>query len=174
MVSEKQLTANRKNALMGGVKTEQGKKKSRMNAIKYGFFSRLITKFDKLDHKEFCDEIYTYFSPQNVYERQLIEILLANLLAIRRIFLVENELFKKALDPIKNISDFEDLFIEKKGYKPQVEENIIEVMDKICRYRTTIFNMIIKTQHELERLQSLRKSEKIPSSLAIDVNVAEN
>ena len=35
-ISKKQLKANRENAKKGGVKTEEGKRKSRLNAAKHG------------------------------------------------------------------------------------------------------------------------------------------
>ena len=35
-ISDKQLEANRKNAKLGGVKTEEGKAVSRLNALKHG------------------------------------------------------------------------------------------------------------------------------------------
>ena len=37
MTSKKQVQANKKNAKLGGVKTDEGKSVSRQNAIKYGF-----------------------------------------------------------------------------------------------------------------------------------------
>jgi len=42
VISEKQLDANRKNAKKGGVKTEQGKAISRLNAEKHGIFTKVI------------------------------------------------------------------------------------------------------------------------------------
>ena len=99
MASEKQIEANRQNASKGGVKTEGGKKTSRLNAIKYGFFSRIVTSYDKLDHEEFCEEIRLHFEPATEYEEQLVEILLTNLLAYRRISLIEQGLIRMRLEP---------------------------------------------------------------------------
>ena len=41
-ISDKQLEANRKNAKLGGVKTEEGKEVSRLNALKHGLLSEVI------------------------------------------------------------------------------------------------------------------------------------
>ena len=38
-ISQKQLEANRENAKLGGVKTEEGKAVSRYNAVKHGLLS---------------------------------------------------------------------------------------------------------------------------------------
>ena len=51
MATEKQITANRKNALKGGVKTDAGKSTTRQNGMKHGFFSKIVTDFDKLAQK---------------------------------------------------------------------------------------------------------------------------
>jgi hypothetical protein len=40
--SEKQIQANRINALKGGVKTAEGKAAVRLNAVSHGFFSNSV------------------------------------------------------------------------------------------------------------------------------------
>ena len=91
MTTTKQIKANKQNSLKGGVKTHAGKEVSKMNALKYGFFSKIVTQFDKLDNSDFCNEIYNCFNPINEYEKQLVEILLSNLLTFRRICFIEKE-----------------------------------------------------------------------------------
>ncbi len=160
---------------LGGPKTEGGKKVSRLNAIKYGFFSQLVTEYDKLQHGDLCDDIYESFGPQTTYEAQLVEILLSNLLAYRRISFVEHELFKKQLCPTvtRNIMDNSEDFIRvvKEGYKPTVEDEIIEELEKFQRYKTATTNLILKMQHELERLARLRSGEVVPCPVAGDVSL---
>ena len=41
-ISQKQLEANRQNAKLGGVKTEEGKAISKYNAIKHGLLSKEV------------------------------------------------------------------------------------------------------------------------------------
>lgn len=41
-VSEKQVEANRRNALKGGVKSETGKEKVKLNALKHGLLSQEV------------------------------------------------------------------------------------------------------------------------------------
>jgi hypothetical protein len=122
-MENKRLLANQANALKGGVKTEKGKEISRLNAIKYGFFSHVVTDYDKADHKAMCAEIYSTFKPTNTYETQLVEILLSNLLAYRRISLIENELMLRRLDPeiVENELDisFGITKVIKEGYRPK-------------------------------------------------------
>jgi hypothetical protein len=46
MISEAKLTANRRNALRGGVKTREGKEKSRRNALKHGYRAEQVLPED--------------------------------------------------------------------------------------------------------------------------------
>ena len=174
MTTEKQIEANKQNALMGGVKTDEGKLISRMNALKFGFFSKIVNDYDKLESKDFCEEIYEYYQPENTYESQLVEIVLSNLLVYRRICFIENEYIKSELDPTITGSFLEDLgsFMTKEGYKPQIASNSIEVLEKFQKYKTSTLNLIIKTQHELERLTAKRKGYNIPIPGSLDVNIS--
>lgn len=168
MTTTKQIKANRKNALKGGVKTEQGKSITRMNAVKYGFFSKITTEYDKLNNNDFCNKIYECFMPANEYENQIVEILLSNLLTFRRICLVEKEYIETKLHPDKE-GDF-NLYIEK-GYEPVIKLDLIDELNKFQKYKTSIQNNIIKIEHELERLIANRFNGNIIIPNSIDVNV---
>jgi len=152
MTTGKQINANRENALLGGVKTEGGKGKSRMNAVKHGFFSQIVLEFDKITHDEFCNQIYDYFSPDSIYEKQLVEIILSNLLAYRRICLKESESFNKAVT-----KDISDMFSLELSYETKFENELMEEMLKFQRYKISAFNLMAKAQHELEKHQGKQK-----------------
>jgi len=176
-MSEPQAEASRKNGELGGVKTEVGKQVSRMNALRYGFFSRIVTEYDKLAHEDFCQEIYSTFSPQTPYESQLVEVLLSNLLAYRRISFVEHELMLQRLNPTitRDIMGGLDSFVrvEKEGYQPRIQGDIVEQLERFQRYKTATVNLILKAQHELERLARLRAGEAVPAPVAVDVTVGK-
>lgn len=146
MTSEKQINANRENALLGGVKTEEGKKKSRMNAVKHGFFSHLVKDSDKIEYEDFCNEIYDYFSPDNIYEEQLVEIILSNLLAYRRVCIKESELFHNAINDPQP-----DFFPRNISYEEKFKKDLMEELIKFQRYKISAFNLITRTKHELEK-----------------------
>jgi len=154
MATEKQVNANRENALLGGVKTEGGKEKSRMNAVKHGFFSQIVLEFDKITHEEFCNEIYDYFSPDSIFEKQLVEIILSNLLAYRRICLKETESFNKALT-----KDDSDWFSLDTSYETKFQKDMMDESLKFQRYKTSAFSLMTKAQHELERHQREQKED---------------
>lgn len=169
MATLKQQKANKQNSLKGGVKTHAGKEVSKMNALKYGFFSKIVTQFDKLDNSDFCNEIYNCFNPINEYEKQLVEILLSNLLTFRRICFIEKEFIETKLNPDVKMNF--DVYL-KEGYKPVIELNLLDDLNKFQKYKISIQNNIIKIQHELERLINNRyTTDKIvPNS--VDINVS--
>ena len=148
MTTEKQVNANRENALLGGVKTEEGKERSRMNAVKHGFFSHIVLESDKIAHEDFCNEIYDYFSPDDIYDKQLVEIILSNLLAYRRICLKESESFNTA-----TTEKAPDWFSLDMSYETKFQKNLMEELLKFQRYKMSAFNLMTKAHHELERLQ---------------------
>lgn len=171
MTTTKQINANRKNALNGGVKTEQGKSITRMNAVKYGFFSKIITEYDKLINEDFCKSIYECFMPVNEYENQMVEILLSNLLTFRKICLIEKEDIETKLHPDEKMNF--DICI-KEGYKPIIQLDLLDDLNKFQKYKTSIQNNIIKIEHELERLSNNRDgiNKIIPNT--IDINVSNS
>ncbi len=168
MTTTKQIKANRKNALKGGVKTEKGKNITRMNAVKYGFFSKIITEYDKLMNEDFCKSIYECFMPANEYENQMVEILLSNLLTFRRICLIEKEYIETKLHPDEKMNF--DICL-KEGYKPIIQLDLLDDLNKFQKYKTSIQNNIIKIEHELERLTANRYNENKIISNSVDVYV---
>lgn len=169
MTTKKQLSANQKNALKGGVKTEQGKEISKMNSLKHGFFSKITTDYDKIDNQDFCESFYKHFAPANIYEEQLVEMLLSNLLTLRRICLVEKEYIETKLHPDIGM-EFD--FSVKKGYKPVIKLDLLDDLSKFQKYKTSIQRCIFKVQHELERLTFNRNSDFKYIPNAIDVSVS--
>jgi len=176
MTSEKQIEANRQNAQAGGVRTSEGKAISRMNALKFGFFSRLVTDYDKLQAAEFCQEVYDCFKPTSIFEEELVEMLLTHLLCFRRICLVENELIRKRLNPTIVEDSIEAqlsrLNVLQKGYESLLQADVIEELERFARYKTAAVNLIFKTQHELERLTRMRQGECLPPPTVGDVNIS--
>ena len=169
MATLKQKKANKINSLKGGVKTLAGKEVSKMNALKYGIFSKIVTQFDKLDNSEFCGDIYHCFNPVNEYEKQLVEILLSHLLTYRRICFIEKEFIETKLNPNEKMN-FEVYIRE--GYKPTIELDLLDDLNKFQKYKTSIQNNIIKILHELERLISNRYSSQKVIPNAVDVTIS--
>ena len=78
-VSEKQLQANRENALKGGVKTPEGKAIVKYNALKHGLLAKevVITVGDGAENPEefnaLLADLQAQLSPEGVLEAMLVE-----------------------------------------------------------------------------------------------------
>ncbi|MDD4628750.1 MAG: hypothetical protein PHE68_05155 [Candidatus Peribacteraceae bacterium] len=76
LVSEKQLVANRKNAHLGGVKTDAGKTVSSRNATKFGIFSKAIVLEEVEDEGEYRKMRARFFDelqPVGILEEGLVD-----------------------------------------------------------------------------------------------------
>ena len=97
MATEKQVTANRQNALKScGPKTPAGKRRSAMNALKVGAFSKstLLPSEDVKEFSAFARAIHADWLPASTTERTLVELLISTLWRHRRLQTVEGGLFE--------------------------------------------------------------------------------
>ncbi len=93
MATEKQITANRENARRStGPRTEQGKRVSRMNALKHGIDAReeISCGESPLELHELAAEYDHEFQPVGVAERVLVDLL------IRKDWLMRRQAFLQA------------------------------------------------------------------------------
>lgn len=98
-VSEEKLNANRENAKKGGVKTDDGKRKSRMNALKHGASAKLKTDYDPVDLDEVTRLFTVMFDPKDPIDDLLVEQLSIAYLQILRCRRFEAETLNETLDP---------------------------------------------------------------------------
>lgn len=147
------MKANKKNKL-GGVKTPEGKNISRLNAVKHGFFSKLITEHDKISHTSFADEMYDLIEPKDLFQTELLEILLSNFLSYRRIALLESRMIKDELEKaITSNDDPYSIDIGQTSYQIKFKESFIDELIKFQRYKTSALNSIIKTKKAIDNSQ---------------------
>jgi hypothetical protein len=103
-VSEKQLEANRANALKGGVKTQEGKEIVKYNALKHGLLAKevVITVGDGIeDPEEFntlLEDLGTQLQPQGTLEEMLVEKIAVAYWRLRRAYRYEVGLIRDELD----------------------------------------------------------------------------
>ena len=135
----------------GGPRTKEGKDKSRLNATKHGFFSKLITKHDLLDDKEFAEAMYDFIAPENVYQSQLLEILMSNILSFSRLSMIESTLIENELDEILDEPVPILALVEYSGYKLNFQSNFLDELNKFQRYKTSALNSIIRTKNAIDK-----------------------
>jgi hypothetical protein len=103
MISEKQLEANRNNALLStGAKTPEGHKRSSMNALRHGITGQVttMTDEDRTAHDNFTKALIKDLTPEGAMETQLAQRVATDSWRLNRISAVEDNLF--ALGQLQN------------------------------------------------------------------------
>src|SRR3990167_5351885 len=155
-MSQKQLEANRQNAKLGGVKTEEGKIMSKYNAIKHGLLSKevLLEGEDEKTLIEIGKRLRIELEPQTELELVLVDRITANVWRLRRVMQIEREMMEDDKDDEKTLgraisNDF--------SYK--------DTYGKLIRYEANIERGIYKALHELQRIQAARMGDKPPAPI---------
>jgi len=150
MATEKQIEANRENAKLGGVKTEEGKAVSKYNALRHGLLSEkvLIKKESQAEIEELGKKLRADLQPKSAIEILLVDRIIANFWRLRRAMGLEKE---SVMSDYKGLDNDADIFF---------------------RYEAMLERGIYKALHELQRIQAARMGEKPPAPIAIDVDVS--
>ncbi len=95
MATEKQIAANRQNASSStGPRTEQGKRRSRRNAIRHGLTAETVIDVleDPAAYKSLQRAIYADYRPRTNFELELVARLVSLLWRLRRAVAIESGL----------------------------------------------------------------------------------
>lgn len=128
--SEKQIKANRKNALSGGVKTAGGKAVSRYNATRHGILREAVTEYEQVTYEEIFNDICTYFKPRNFVEEMLIERIAVAYVKLVRLSKAEAEAVRTALDPTIPMGGTLKMN-DRDGYEPVMKYQLIDLMSRM-------------------------------------------
>lgn len=174
MSTEKQIKANRENGKKGGVKTIKGREKIKYNALKHGILSNYLTDFDNELYKDFYENLKSELEPIGFLENMILERIAIYYVKLFRISKIESDDFRKSLDPTvfgNNFFEIVEEVVEYEGYTPQIQIESIRNLDLLWRYEKSIESRLYKNLHELERIQSNRKSNKIELVKQFDLNI---
>jgi hypothetical protein len=97
MASEKQVSANRRNAAKStGPMTQSGKQKSRLNAMRHGLTAATVVTAieDSQEFERFAAAIRADYQPASTIEHELVARLTSLLWRLRRATLIETNLFQ--------------------------------------------------------------------------------
>jgi len=172
MLSEKQKIANQNNAKLGGVKTDDGKAKIRLNALKHGLLSKqvLINSENQSELLALEKSLIEDFEPQSQFEAFLVDKIVSGIWRLKRAINIEKNIFTMGQEnPFKVEIGSED-FIEAKVVREMIDDNLL---DRLLRYETTLERGIFKASHELQRIIASRSGEKIMTPIAVDFNLEE-
>lgn len=165
-ISERQLQANRENAKLGGVKTDEGKAVSKYNALKHGLLSDkvLLPDEDGTELSELRTKLRQELAPESELELVLVDRITANTWRLRRVMQIESEIMEE---------DRTDLFQKRRSLGDSVRSEFAnrDTYSKLARYENMLERGIYKALHEVQRLQASRNGESAPPPVAIDVDV---
>src|ERR1700732_303991 len=100
MISEKQRQPNRNNArLSTGPKTNEGRSRSRLNALRHGLTGQVttMTDDDRAAHDEFCQALIKNLAPEGAMETQLAQRIATDSWRLNRLSAIEDNLFALGL-----------------------------------------------------------------------------
>src|ERR1022692_4362774 len=103
MTSEKQIDANRRNALLStGAKTEAGHNRSRMNALRHGLTGQVTTMSDedRAAHDKLSKALIQSLAPEGAMEIQLAQRIATDSWRLNRASAIEDNIF--ALGQLQN------------------------------------------------------------------------
>jgi hypothetical protein len=176
MTSDKQIQANRRNALNStGPKTPEGKAAVRLNARTHGLRSQevLLPGEDEEALKGLDEVLRAELQPVGELENLLVDNIVAAHWRLRRLRRVEAGIFARELSrgfarEAETETDTATL-----GMSFIRDANGSNAFSKLSRYETAIERSLYKALHELQRLQAARHTEgKVPPPVAIDVDVS--
>jgi hypothetical protein len=149
-ISPAKLAANRRNGQKSkGPKTEEGKSRSRWNALKHGVLSQRLVVLNDNDGQTYTlllENLRRDLNPRNALEEILVEKIA---MAYWRLHIAY-------------------------GYEAEFARSrhaFIIVADRMGRYANTIHRQLLQAMNELERLQRRRNGEAVPAPINVDVNV---
>ena len=105
MTSIRQIEANRRNAIRStGPRTEDGKNRSRRNAIRHGLSAETVIEIaeDLEDYQGFEAAIIADYDPITAVERELVLRLASLLWRLRRASAIETDLFRIQLEILRD------------------------------------------------------------------------
>jgi len=176
MATKKQIAANRRNALKGGVKTPEGKAVSRLNARKHGIFASALTAEDAEELHEIDDQLAAALEPVGPVEEMLVEKLALTYLQLQRCARAEAEYHIRAWEEKDLLMPFDEQRLKKRRDRgeramPFDADAFARLVELIGLYDMRLTNQFLKLLHEIERLQRLRAGEKVLPPVVADVTV---
>jgi hypothetical protein len=104
MTSFRQIEANRRNALRSaGPKTDEGKRRSRRNALRHGLTAETVIDGleESEDYRAFEASVIADYDARTAVERELVLRLASLLWRLRRIISIETDLLKIQSDIVR-------------------------------------------------------------------------
>jgi len=185
-ISPQKLAANRRNAqLSTGPRTEEGKSRSRQNALKHGILASalLITAGegaeDPAEFNELLGGLRRDLAPVGTLEERMVEKIAVCWWRQKRVLSCEAGLVQRAFVPNLQHERMLDRLASQGLLVPTPELAAIkdhlglpesDQVDRILRYETANNRQLVYAINQLERLPRARKGEQIPAPVSLQVS----
>jgi hypothetical protein len=156
MISDQQLEANRSNALLStGPKTEEGRKRSRTNALRHGLTGQVTTmnEEDRAAHDKFSDALIENLAPEGAMEIQLAQRVATDSWRLNRASAIEGNLF--ALGLHENDDEAGDALTTARVFTIESKQ-----LQLLTLYEQRLNRSVQKNLALLQSLQSARKVQR--------------
>lgn len=170
MASEKQIAANRRNALKStGPRTSAGKARASQNAVAHGLLGRatLMQGDDRAAFESLREQLTDRLAPEGALEELLLDQIVASAWRLRRMNQVEAGLLDLEIESL-----YEDV---KPALQPgeafRRDAMAAGALAKLARYATPIERSLYRALHELQRLQAERRGTPVLPPITGDVSV---
>ena len=185
-ISAKKIAANRENAQKSTGPHNSGL--SRFNAMRHGLLSSGVTEMDDpASFPERRSRLETEFAPVGEVEIALVEYVAICIVRLRRARMLEAEFITAELNPPSTETVYPDgnipewtKMIERDygktvvldpGLPARLSASNLETLLTFQRYETAIENKLYRALNQLERLQRMRRGDKIPPPTSLDIAV---
>jgi hypothetical protein len=187
-ISARQLAANQENAQKstGPINTIS----TRYNATKHGLLSEGVSELDDpATFRDFCSRLSAQFKPVGEVEIALVRRVALCLVRLGRAAMLEAEFITAEINPpvtkttypppdpaaasiIEMVDRMQPTTVTlDPGLPSRLSASKVETLLTFQRYETAIENKLYRALNQLERLQRMRRGDKIPAPAALDVNV---
>jgi hypothetical protein len=163
MISEKQLAANRRNALRStGPRTDEGKKVAALNARRHNLTGQVtaMTDADRIMHDAFSAAIVESLAPQGAMETQLAQRIATDSWRLNRISAVEDNLFALGHSAKSDETVTEDPEIHAALTAAKVFKAESRQLQLLTLYEQRINRNIQKNLATLQALQAARLAKR--------------
>ena len=165
MTSNAQIDANRRNSLKStGPKTERGKERSRLNALRHGMTAKqlVVSQEDYADFARFGAELRAALAPGDTFEEQLVEGIVMTTWRLRRAWRTE----AAAIQLAARGADARDK--TKVAAIPATWAGIN--IERVSRHETALQGSLQKAYAMLERRQAHRAQAAATSASTANCN----
>ena len=153
---------NRANAQKSsGPKTQIGKQRSRMNAVKHNLSGQnLILQESEVEaYNRMSTSMFNDLKPKSEPEHQIAQKIIDTNFRLNRLTAIENNLFNLGLTQNETDTDQDDR-IEVMAAQTRAWTEHANTFDTIGRYESRLSRQLLKYQQEFERLQAVRKQHE--------------